>query len=315
MIIHKRLLIMTTIKQLRHFLVLAGELHFARAAEKLGISQATLSNEIKKMEENLGFQLFDRSNKWGITLTASGKSFFQHTMDIPEVLEQARRQGVEIARGRAGELAIVIGAFTYDYFNLGCACKKMKQLYPEVKLKIYDVMRSSQVAEYVRSGQADVGIMMVRELTAQTEGMAYCKIIPLQMCLAIPAGSPLAKKENLTFTDLKNARFILPPRADIPFIRKHLDELFMTNCGQLPVIAMEVLGFQGIKQMVAAGHGIALLPHHSVKRLSKDIVMREPPFELNRELIAVKADNNRSLVVNNFMNLLNTIDWEENFPE
>ena len=55
---------MATLKQIHDFLLLAEELHFARAAEKLGISQAALSLEVRKLEHSLGAQLFDRSDRW-----------------------------------------------------------------------------------------------------------------------------------------------------------------------------------------------------------------------------------------------------------
>ncbi|MBR7131316.1 MAG: LysR family transcriptional regulator [Lentisphaeria bacterium] len=306
---------MTTVKQLKHFLVLSEELHFARAAEKLGISQATLSNEIKKMEKHLGFQLFDRSNKWEISMTAAGKSFYQQVGNVPEILDQARQHALEVARGRAGELSVAIASFLYDYFNMGCVCKKMRQQYPDVKQKIYDVLRSSQVAEYVRSGKADAGVMMVRDWKTQTIGLECRKVIPLQMHLAIPAANPLAGKSKITFDDLKNIHFIMPPREEMPFIRHYLDELFMTNCRCLPNVILEALGFQGIKQMVAAGHGIALLPHHSVSHLPSDIVMRKPPFELNRDLVVIRDENNHSQTVKNFMNLFNSVDPGNSFPD
>ena len=69
---------------------------------KLGITQSTLSNEIKKLEASLGFKLFDRSDKWDIALTASGKSYLQHVKDIPAMLDFARQNALEIARGGYG---------------------------------------------------------------------------------------------------------------------------------------------------------------------------------------------------------------------
>ena len=64
---------MVTLKQIRNFLAVSETLHFARAAEKLGIAPAVLSKEILKMEKTLGFQLFDRSDKRNICLTEAGK--------------------------------------------------------------------------------------------------------------------------------------------------------------------------------------------------------------------------------------------------
>ena len=152
---------MATIRQIQHFLVLAKELHFAKSASILGITQATLSSEIKKLENSLGFQLFDRSNKWEISLTAAGENFFAGVTDIPDMLASARQSAAGIAKGEAGVLSIAISDFIYDFFNLGEVCRQMRQHYPQVKLQIHEVLRSPHVAERIRHGKADIGFFTV----------------------------------------------------------------------------------------------------------------------------------------------------------
>ena len=84
---------MVTLKQIRNFLAVSETLHFARAAEKLGIAPAVLSKEILKMEKTLGFQLFDRSDKRNICLTEAGKSYWETVRHLPEILNNARPIG------------------------------------------------------------------------------------------------------------------------------------------------------------------------------------------------------------------------------
>lgn len=294
---------MATIRQIQHFLVLAKELHFAKSANILGITQATLSSEIKKLESSLGFQLFDRSNKWEITLTAAGESFFNSICDIPDMLKNAQKNAAGIARGNAGILSIAISSFIYDYFNLGEVCRIMREKYPAVKLQIYDIMRSPQVAERVRHGKADIGFFTISDPEKQTSGLKYKKLLPIELKLAIPQNHPLAAKKEISAGDLKNCHFILPPREEAPHLRKHLDEIFMQKCQAVPLVPLEVIGFTGIKQFIAAGHGIGFLPELTGK-LPKNIVLREVPFQLPRMLIAAHRENNNSPIVRNFMNLL-----------
>ena len=298
---------MTTIKQLHHFLVLAEKLHFAQAAEELGITQATLSNEIKKLEKALGFQLFDRSNKWEITLTAPGASYLQHVREIPSMLTFARENAREIARGESGILSIAISSFIYDFFNLGEVCRKMRLQYPGVTLKIYDTLRSPLVAESIRQGKADVGFFMVSRPAEQTVGLRYKKLLPNRMMLAINRSNPLSEKKKITTADLKNSHFILPPREESPMLRSRLDEIFMKECQQIPVVPLEVLGFAGVKQLAAAGHGIGFLPERTTN-LPPALVLREPPFELSSTLIAACDENNNFPVVRNFMGLLGAVE-------
>ncbi len=297
---------MTTIKQLRHFLVLAEELHFAKAAAILGITQSTLSNEIKKMEESLGFKLFDRSDKWDIALTIPGKNFLRHVKDIPSMLESARQNALEIARGQAGILTIAVSNFAYDLFNIGELCRKMRLAYPGVKLKIYDVQRSPQVVKNIRNGQVDVGFFMVSSPEKQAANLKYRQLSSLQMMLGIHCRHPLAVKKHITYDDLKNVPFILPPREETPVIRSFLDEIFMKHCQTLPNVSLEVIGFTGIKQLIATGHGVGLLPQNI--SIHPEIILRELPFKIPRMLIAACDISNTSLIVKNFMALLNDPD-------
>lgn len=295
---------MTTIKQLRHFLVLSEELHFARAAEKLGISQATLSNEIKKLETALNFQLFDRSNRWEITLTDAGKSYWAAVKNIPAILSEAQQDAKKIARGHAGTLSIGISYFCYAYFDLGKICRRMQEYYPEVKLKIYDMLRPKDVVKALSDGQFDVGFIMVAPDDTETLSKFYCKkLCPIELKLCVPRKHPLAKKKDLTATDLRNCRFILPPREEIPSIHNKLADYLYEHCGTLPMIKMEVMGFQGISKMISAGLGAGFLPSQMVAG-DANITVKDPPFPLVRHLHAACDINSNNLVVKKFMNLL-----------
>lgn len=293
---------MATIRQIQHFLVLAKELHFAKSANILGITQATLSSEIKKLEDSLGFLLFDRSNKWEISLTVAGENFYNSVCDIPDMLNNARQNAAKIARGEAGVLTIAISSFIYDFFNLGDICRKMRNKYPAVKLQIYDVLRSPQVAEKLRHNKADIGFFTISDPEKQAAGLNYLKLLPMQLMLAIPRNHPLATKDKILAADLKNTHFILPPREEAPNLRKNLDEIFMRECQIIPTVPLEVIGFTGVKQLVASGHGIGFLPARI--NTPETIVMRQVPFQLPRTLIAAHKENNNSPIVKNFMHLL-----------
>ena len=220
------------------------------------------------------------------------------------MLDFARQNALGIARGDTGVLNIATTNFVYDIFNIGGLCRKMRQNYPGVKLKIYDIQRSPQVAEYIRRGQADVGFFMVGDPRRQCAALKCKKLCTLQMMLAIPARHRLAEKENITVEDLKNVQFILPPREEIPVLRNVLDELFMKHCQTLPSVSLEVIGFAGMKQLVSSGHGVGLLPQKL--NIPPEIILKEPPFAIPRMLIAACDENNTSPVVKNFMSLINS---------
>ena len=124
---------MPTLKQIDNFLVLAEELHFARAAHKLGISQAALSNEIKKMEQSLGCQLIDRSDRWMLKLTDAGAIYLRQIRELPGTLAAAGQMARKAARGESGTLSIGVAGVVYDYRDIGAMCRNMLQKYPEEK--------------------------------------------------------------------------------------------------------------------------------------------------------------------------------------
>jgi DNA-binding transcriptional LysR family regulator len=91
-------------KRIQYFVTLAKHLHYGAAAEELNIAQSALSRQINVLEEELGCQLFDRSNRWNVSLTAAGTSFFVEAQKILMQLENAKRLASSAARGEAGTL-------------------------------------------------------------------------------------------------------------------------------------------------------------------------------------------------------------------
>lgn len=276
---------MISIKQIQNFLVLAQVLHFAKAAAQLNISQATLSNEIKKMEKTLGFQLFDRSDKWEIKLTYAGKSYYDCIKNIPATIHKAQQEASQSARGEQGILTIAASNIAYDYINLGDIIKKMTRTYPKIKLKIFDMPNSVNRFDCLSYGKADLAIFAGDNDIAMPEGFKTKILLPLQVSLAVHRKSRLAENKNLTIRDLKNIPLILPPREDTPNLRQKWDEIFITHCNSLPTVTHEVVGFRGILQFVAAGMGTGLVFTRKENTVVDDVLFLKLPVNLNRSLL------------------------------
>lgn len=102
------------LRQLRYFVAVGEEGHVTRAAERLGMQQPPLSQQIKAMEEQLGFLLFRRKPR-GVELTESGQALFEEARAILARLEQAERDATRVARGEQGQLRI--GVAPTSVFN------------------------------------------------------------------------------------------------------------------------------------------------------------------------------------------------------
>ena len=295
---------MVSVKQIQNFLVLAETLHFAKAAAKLGISQATLSGEIKKLEKNLGINLFDRSDRWEIKLTVAGETCRNYIKNIPDDILKAQQEAHRSALGESGSLNIAVSSITYDYVNLGNICKKMIQRYPEVKLKILDMPCSYDRFNSLCHGNADVAIFAGSNDFVLPDGFVTKKLLPLDVALAIPRQSRLADIPDIKMEDLKNVHFVLPPEGEAPNLRRAWDEVFLQHCHSLPIVTQEVIGFQGTLQFVAAGLGVGFIFMRRHNLFPADVVIRELPVKLNRSLLAGLREGTPPPIIRNFLQLL-----------
>ena len=295
---------MITLKQLRNFIILSEELHFARAANLLGISQSALSNEIKKLENSVGCQLIDRSDRWMIKLTEAGALYLRQIKNIPDLMSEAAQIARKAARGDTGTLSIGVAGLIYDFVDIGQLCKNMLQKYPDVKIRIYDMLVSPAAISLVRSGKCDISFFASSNISNNLENLNFRKIVDIPLAFAIPANNPLANKKDLTLTDLKYSHFILPPVEEAPRLRKYFENYFLQHCQTAPLIVHEAAGTNGSLQLVSAGLGIALTPHPPAKANLKNVVLRHIPLGIDRFTIAAWDEHNTSKVLHNFIALL-----------
>lgn len=142
------------LRHLRCFVVLAEELHFTRAAERLHIEQPPLSRAIKELEDELGVTLFDRDRR-GTRLTVAGAAFLQDTRRLFTVLEQARENARAIAAGLRGSLRIAISDGAMDP-RLSAFLARCRAEEPEVEIRLSEVPLTEQIRG-LRSGDFTIG--------------------------------------------------------------------------------------------------------------------------------------------------------------
>lgn len=289
---------MPTIRQIRNFLLLSSELHFARAAEKLAISQAALSSEIRKLENEIGCQLFDRSDRWQIRLTEAGQAYLQQVSALPDLLANAQESARRAARGETGTLSIAVANAVYDSLDVGAVFQNMLRKYPEVKLKILDYRSSPQVADAIRSGSCDAGLLAYIHGSTSIDGLRSVRVMDSEVAFAFPENHPLAHKPDLTVEELKNCNFIFPPADEAPLLRKHFEEFFLSHCHTLPHIVHEAVGLRAIRQLVRAGLGVALIPYDQSER--KIIFRRDVAHGMRRSIIVAWENGNHSVTLHNF---------------
>jgi len=296
---------METIRQIQIFLCLAEELHFAKAAQLLEITQPTLSKEVRKLEAALGCQLFDRSDKWKITLTSAGEAYLRQVKTLPDELAAAGAAARRAASGERKTLSLVVSGAVYEHIHLGGILQKMHRKHPEVRLKINDSLFSSQALIQTRNGKFDVALFSFSgTLPAGDRQLNIAKLKRAPFAFAIPAAHPLAIKSDLQLKDFVSAQFILPSAEEAPLLRQHFEKVFSDECGKLPKVSQEALGIRATRQLVSAGLGIGIVQQPRQKDDREKIVYRELPFKLERYIAAGWNSENRSKVLRDFITML-----------
>jgi DNA-binding transcriptional LysR family regulator len=180
----------------------AEELSFRRAAERLHISQPPLSMQIKDLEEEIGVQLFDRSNR-AITLTAAGGRFLIDARRILADAQLAEITAKKVASGVVGRLRLGFMLSTAHKL-LGTAVRKFKQRYPEVEISLLDLTNSEQLLA-LADDRLDIAFTRSRIARPDLETEI---LFEESMVMMVPSDDPLAKKKRLAWKDLAGTNIV-----------------------------------------------------------------------------------------------------------
>lgn len=239
------------LKQLEYFIVLCQELHFTRAAEKLGITQPSLSQQISLLEHEVGMPLFDRIGKKNI-LTDAGKTLLHHSYNVFHEISQARAaiselQGLERGTLKIGSLLTVVN------YLLPPTVIGFHNAYPNVELSVQG-LRTGDIYKGLLQNELDFGIVF---LPIEHEDLEAIPIYEENLALAVPIDHPFAHKEFVTLQMLNDTPSILLPETY--FLRQVINEQCRSlNFAPKPVLEMTTM--ESIIQMVSKGVGVTILP-------------------------------------------------------
>lgn len=255
------------LRHLRYFIAVAEELHFGRAAARLGIAQPPLSMQIRDLERELGARLFARTNR-RVTLTEAGRVFLDGARRTIAQLEDATLQARLAGRGEIGELRIgYVSSATYQV--LPYLLRAFRDVNPGVVMRLHMATSLEQTAA-LREGRLDVGIL---RLPVDEATLDWRAVTDEPLVAVLPASHPLAAQKRTPLAALAGEAFILYPRADNPGIHDAIIELCM-RAGFSPIIAHETGNMQAITALVAGGLGVALVIAPPGLRMAPDVVVR-----------------------------------------
>jgi DNA-binding transcriptional LysR family regulator len=239
------------LRQLEYFMAVCKELHFTRAAEKLNISQPTLSEQIKRLEDEVGIPLFDRIGK-RIALTEAGKILLNHSRSVFFEIEQAGLALNDLNELQRGKLTIG-SLLTCVNYLLPPAIINFKQLYPNVKLSVHG-LKTADIKKGLLENELDLGITF---LPVEEKEFYSTPLFTEELSLAVPSGHPLASLKEVDMKMLENVSAILLPES---YYLRQLIDMYSSEIGFKLKLTLEMTTLESLIHMVSEGVGVTILP-------------------------------------------------------
>ncbi|MGN7998974.1 LysR substrate-binding domain-containing protein [Sphingomonas sp. 22176] len=289
------------LRHLRYFVGVAEELHFARAAARLGISQPPLSQQIGQLEAELGVRLFDRTSR-SVQLSSAGLAFLPAARATLEQAERAINIAHRAARGELGELNLGFNASAPFVPMIARSIFAFRQAFPDVKLNLTEVAGSAQLTA-LGDHALDACFVRSKCRPEMGDGVAVTPILRERLFVALRPDHPLADKD-LTLSDLAGEPMIV-------YAREHgatfTDELLgmLRDVGVEPRIEHRVREVSTLLGMAAAGVGVAVVAESLCALQSARLVYRplgDP--ESITSIWLTHLSEGTSLPCRNFLNIV-----------
>ena len=243
------------LRHLRYFVAVAEEENVSRAALKLHVSQPGLSRQVRDLEEEIGFQLFERQAK-SLRLTDAGKVFLDHARAVLRHADEAVVAARAVAQGSSGELQVGY-APSLTVHILPAALRIFQAKFPQVRVALHD-LSTEEIVSQLRGDKLDVGLMV--KLAPQAfRGLHFQELARYPIRVALAPKHPLARAKSLTLAQIASEPLLGYSRKDYPEYDEFLGRIF-ASIHHKPRLAEEHDGITSIIAAVESGRGLALVP-------------------------------------------------------
>jgi DNA-binding transcriptional LysR family regulator len=242
------------LRHIEYFVAVAEELSFTRAAQRLSIAQSPVSQQVKKLERELGVDLFERTTR-SVQLTDAGRIFYQDCIALLAASRQAVESAQLAGRGQLGRLNLAFtGSATYELMPL--LVSAYHQRFPNVKLEIRSEMLTPPQVDGLLDGSISVGLLRPPISRA---GLVLEILRHEPLVVMLPVSHPLASKVRVELADLANEMFVSYPSSP-PSSVYQAANIACQQAGFTPRVVQEVAETATLVALVAAGLGVALAP-------------------------------------------------------
>ena len=245
------------LRHLRYFVMVAEERHFTRAAARLNMQQPPLSQQIRALEDELGFELFKRHPK-GVDLTTGGSVFLEEAKAILARVQDGARRAARVAGGVEGTLNIGFTSSAAAHPLIPRIIRAYREQFPAVVITLAEA-NARQLTERARVGELEVGIL--RAPVSRPGGIEFHRLLVEELLWVLPVGHKAlsASAGPVDIQGMRDERFILVRRPGAPGMYANLLQA-CEAAGFEPHVAFEVERMLTNVSLVAAGEGVSVVP-------------------------------------------------------
>lgn len=248
---------MLTVRQLECLVAVAEELHFSRAADRLGIAQSAVSVQVQQMEQGLGVRLFNRNKRQPISLTDAGMLLYAEAASALRHIGRAERVAALAAQGMSGTVRLGYVASAVTSGLLSRILGGFRTGHEQVHLDVIAMETPRQLAA-LESADIDVGL--VRPRRQYPDGVEAMIVHSEPVMVAMAKSHPLAGNASVRVSDLRDESFIEPQFVNESEGFPEIIAKLAATAGFQPSPSYRVNDFITATSMTAAGYGIAIVP-------------------------------------------------------
>jgi DNA-binding transcriptional LysR family regulator len=269
------------LRHLRYFLAVAEERHFGRAAERLHMAQPPLSQQIRRLEAELGVQLFHRTTR-RVELSPAGELLHERTPSILAAVDAAADDCRRAAAGEFGRLSVGFTGST-TYALLPAVAQALRAGLPGVELELHGEMITPAQVEGLLDGSLDLGFLRP---PVRSRGLTVEAIRSEPLIAVLPSTHRLAARDEIPPAEFADEPFVVYA-AQLRSVLRELVEEACAAHGFAPQVAMEVTETATLVSFVAAGMGVSLVPASVAGMSVAGAVYRPLAGDAPRALVAM----------------------------
>lgn len=292
------------LRQLQYFVAVADEGHFTRAAERLLIAQPAVSQQVRRLEAELGEPLFDRDRRH-VRLTAAGRTLLPHARAALAAADRAKAAVRSLSGLLSGQLTV--GAFEgVSERLLAAALSQFRRAHPAVEVRAKEDYAADLLAA-VRRGELDAAITGLPDTARPPSGVTVTEMASEPLVVAASLDHPLARETGIPLTRLRDEPMITLAAGSSQ--RAHIERA-CRKAGFEPRITAETMRLNLLWELVSQGTGIAVIPRSSAGRDDRTALIPITRPHLRVRIVLASGETTPSPAARAFLEIVAALTQE-----